>query len=85
VEWDNDTVVLRYQLSNHLIKNVIEILDDPKRDNSEIKPGLYNLLPPPPEQRLGKDRTPKPGRPKRNPHKRHKHHRVTGRMSATKA
>ena len=65
VMWDEDRPVLRYKLSAALIKNVVEILDDDRRDNSEIRPGTYSLLPPPPAQRLGVNRTPKPGAKKR--------------------
>jgi hypothetical protein len=85
VEWDDSGVILRYQNSDSLIRKVIQILDDPKRKNSEIQPGLYNLNPPPPTQALGVDRQPKPGRQKRKPHTVHKSHRITGRITAAKS
>lgn len=82
VAWDDDSPILRYQNSARLIRKVIEVLDDPKRSNTEIEPGLYQLLPPPPGQRLGRDRTPKDKRRKK--HLTHRSHHVTGRMTAAK-
>jgi hypothetical protein len=80
VQWDDEQVMVRYHLSRDLQKKVIEVLDDPHRPNSEIQPGLYELQPVPPRQRLGLDRTPK------NPGTRAKRvdrgHRVMGRVTA---
>ena len=84
VEWDDSGVILRYQNSDALVRNVIMILDDPQRDNAGIKPGLYNLTPPPPTQALGVDRRPKPDSEKRGPRP-NKTHRVTGRITAAKS
>ncbi len=79
VAWDETGDIMRYQNSHSLVKNVIEILDDPKRLNSEIKPGLYDLLPPPPNQRLGMNRDAK--NPGAKGPKSDRGHRVMGRMT----
>ncbi len=83
VEWDDSAVILRYQNSASLMRNVIEILDDPLRDKSEIKPGLYDLLPPAPAQRLGVNRHPRSD-DKREPHDSHAAHRIVGRIAAAR-
>jgi len=84
IQWDEGGPVYRYQNSSPLINNVIKILDDPKKSNKKIKPGLYNLLPPAPAQRLGVDRTAKEKRGTRPKHEGHKSHRVMGRVVAAK-
>lgn len=81
VAWDDNSPLIRYHLSARLIRDVVMILDDPKRPNSEIRPGLYRLLPVPAKQRLGVDRTRKPNSPRR-PAKGDRGHRVMGRMTA---
>jgi hypothetical protein len=48
-----------------LYRKVICILDDPERPNTDITPGVYDLLPPAPGQQLGVDRHPRPGAKKR--------------------
>jgi hypothetical protein len=82
VAWDDNGPILRYQNSQPLIKKVIEILDDPKRPNSEIKPGLYDLRAPTGAQKLGTDRSRKG--PKRTKHTAHARHRVVGRITSLK-
>ncbi len=85
VAWDDDGPIYRYSNSMSLIKNVIRILDDPRRSNSEIKPGLYTLTPPRPTQRLGVNRTPKAGAKKRAKPKNAKGRSVVlGRVSAVR-
>lgn len=82
VAWDDDGPILRYQNSKALIERVIVILDDPKRSNKKIKPGLYDLKAPAPAQRLGVDRSAKG--PSRVPHAAHARHRVMGRVLAAR-
>jgi hypothetical protein len=81
VIWDDDGPIQRYQNSQQLIRNVIKILDDDTKPNSQIQPGLYDLLPPPPAQKLGVDRRAK--KPGSRPPKRDAGHRVMGRLHAT--
>lgn len=85
VVWDDDRPIQRYSNSSALVNRVIRILDDPTRDNKDIQPGLYDLRPPAPAQRLGVDRSPKKGSVKRKGHGgTHKSHRaIYGRMSAS--
>jgi len=61
VQWDEGDIIFRYKPSGPLYRNVIRILDDPDKPNSDIQPGVYDLLPPPPGQRLGLNRSRKPG------------------------
>lgn len=81
VAWDDDAPLIRYQLSARLIRDVVMVLDDPKRSNDEIRPGLYQLLPVSPAQRLGVDRSRKSGAVPRSP-RNDQGHRVMGRITA---
>jgi hypothetical protein len=64
VQWDEGQPILRYKNSAKLIRHVIDPLDQDRE--GDIKPGIYQLLPPTTAQRLGRDRTSKnPG--SRNP------------------
>lgn len=82
VQWDEGTTIRRYQLSRPLIEKVVKVLDDPHRSNEEIEPGLYYLLPIAPGQRLGLDRSRRPGSPLRGP-KPDRGHRIMGRITST--
>lgn len=82
VQWDDGGPILRYQNSRALIENVIKVLDDPHLSNADIKPGLYDLLPPTPAQALGVDRTAR--NPGARAGRRDRGHRVMGRVLASR-
>jgi len=78
---DQTGPALRYQLPSKMVRDVIVHLDN--SEPQKIVPGIYTLMPPPPGQRLGIDRQPKEGRPKRGPRP-NKSHAFLGRVSAAK-
>jgi hypothetical protein len=82
VQWDDEGVIERYQLSTPLIRNVVEVLDDPHRSNDEILPGRYELKPPPPGQRLGLSRVAKT--PGVRAGRKDRGHHVMGRVNAAR-
>lgn len=84
VAWDDDGPIYRYVLPQPLVENVVKVLDDPERDNSEIKPGMYELRAVPPGQRLGVDRRARSDAKKRGP-KKDRGHRVMGRITAAES
>ena len=83
VVWDDGQPIQRYQNSKALESKVIKVLDDPNRPNTDIKPGLYDLLPPTAAQALGRDRTAR--KPNTRSKRKDRGHRVIGRLVAAKA